>query len=91
MVQLARDTQMLDGTLIKTPLRKPDIELVFISEVKRRTLKQSKAVIDAASGLSNSVDKLTYHEFLTCLLKLSKRLYPKSSEKSLEVRVGRRA
>lgn len=76
---------MLDGTLIKTPLRKPDIELVFISEVKKRTLKQSKKLIDATSGFSSSADKLTYNEFLTCLLKLSKRLYPNSAEKrSLE-------
>lgn len=71
--------QLLDGTLIKTPLRKPDIELVFISEVKKRTLGKGFNM-DPESGLSNSVDKLTYNEFLTCMLKLSKKLYPSSAE-----------
>jgi hypothetical protein len=54
---MSRDTQMLSGALLKTPLRKPDIELVFISEVKKRTL--TPAVVDTDSGLTNSVDKLT--------------------------------
>ncbi|GMH50329.1 hypothetical protein TL16_g08085 [Triparma laevis f. inornata] len=83
MVQLARDVQLLDGTLIKTPLRKPDIELVFISLVKKRTLGKG-AQVNPDSGLSNSVDKLTYNEFLTCLLKLSSKLYPTSAEQSAE-------
>ncbi|GMH79654.1 hypothetical protein TrVE_jg13677 [Triparma verrucosa] len=83
MVQLARDVQLLDGTLIKTPLRKPDIELVFISLVKKRTLGKG-AQVNPDSGLSNSVDKLTYNEFLTCLLKLSAKLYPSSAEQSAE-------
>jgi len=81
MVQLCRDTQMLSGSLLKTPLRKPDIELVFISEVKKRTI-HGGATIDTDSGLMNSVDKLTYEEFLTCLMKLSTRLYPTSSSEN---------
>ena len=69
--------------MIKTPLRKPDIELVFISLVKKRTLGKG-AQVNPDSGLSNSVDKLTYNEFLTCLLKLSAKLYPSSAEQSAE-------
>jgi hypothetical protein len=78
MVQLCRDTQMLSGDLLKTPLRKPDIELVFISEVKKHQ-KMQATVIDTDRGLSNSVDKLTYPSFLTCLMKLSTKLYPTST------------
>ena len=87
MVQMARDTQMLDGVLMRTGLRKADIELVYIQEVKKRvgvTLGlQGMRVSDG--GETTQVDKLTYNEFLTCLMKLSVKLYPAAAKTSLEI------
>jgi len=77
LVQLSRDTQMLDGALVRTPLKKADVELVFISEVKRRGSP-------GGSPSGNIIEKLTYNEFLTCLMKLSSKLYPESAEINIE-------
>jgi hypothetical protein len=85
-------------------LRKSDIELEFISIVKKRTLnasaphapkhapkKLSGGTISHDSlsaqtlkeGLSSQIDKLTYNEFLTCLMKLSAKLYPNSTNQGM--------
>ena len=82
LVQLARDTQLLDGALVKTPLRKADIELVFIHEVKRR--KSFVGSNSTSSSNTNIVEKLTYNEFLTCLMRLSQKLYPEAAELNIE-------
>ena len=85
LVQLSRDTQMLDGALVRTKLKKADIELVFISEVKRRNGGAAGGSPTSNSvGALNVIEKLTYNEFLTALMKLSQKLYPESAENNVE-------
>lgn len=67
-VKLARDCQLVGSTLSEAdpPLLEADIQVAYTAEVKRQ---------DRAAGM---LQKMNYNDFLTCMMKLSIKVYPRS-------------
>ena len=67
-VKLARDCQLVGTTLSEAspPLLEADIQVVYTAEVKR------------ADRGSSALQKMNYNDFLTALMKIAIKVYPRS-------------
>lgn len=87
-VKLARDCQMVGSTLSEAdpPLLEADIQVAYTAEVKRAdrstapTSSGGGAFGSGGSGGSGGValQKMNYNDFLTALMKISIKVYPRS-------------
>ena len=88
-VKLARDTQIVGTALSEAdpPLTDADVQVVYTAEVKNRDRAPGAAAARnggmaarsaAAVSASAELKKMNYNDFLTALMKLSIRVYPRS-------------
>jgi hypothetical protein len=78
-VRLARDTDILGRSVAQSHkwnnVSQADVELAFTSAIRKHGNQGSRA----GASRSSSKDLLTYSDFLSCLMKLAPRVYPRTS------------